>query len=589
LNFKTAILLLHLPFCVFAQEKSPVSEYKDSIYIDTFYVKIIHPDTTINSRYSDFGAVKPNESELYFTSIRPDADEKTETFIPVNYISRIYISKISKDSYSPAGLLSSKINSIGADNGDISFSADNKRIYFSRLDLSGKNPAKTSIYTSVFKNGRWHKPRRLGGKVNPEGYSTSQPSVAPGHNGGEILYFVSDRPGGLGKKDIWYTEISPDGGCSEPVNLGYSINTEADEATPFFDQKTQTLYFSSDGHKGFGGLDIFKSIGSRTTWLVPENLGEQYNTKYHEMFFTVNPADSGGYFTSNRNGSFFLADDSCCFDIYEYKILKGEKIKKIIVRRDTLKQYYAHKDTQTEPDEPKKTTNEKHSERTNKPDTVQKHIAKEFDVREAENRKPYQPPAFKGSTLNLELYFDNDYPDRHSHKVYTDFNYTSLLKDYISKRNEFINGYAYCQPPDEKQKGQSDVSRFFETKVLTADTALENFTSRLLALLSSGSEVTLRISGFCSPLFTNPYNINLSERRISALIVHLCHYRNGELIKYFHPATPGLGHLVFILNPTGENNAPASVSDNPQDLCRSVYSPDASMERKITITASIEK
>jgi Tol biopolymer transport system component len=110
----------------------------------------------------------------------------------------------------------------------------------------------------------WRRPQKLPSTINTEKYSEKQPSISPD---GKTLYFVSNRPGGLGKFDIWKSELQPDGSWGNPINLGDVINTDESEQSPFIHIDNQTLYFSSSGHIGMGGQDIFVSrLDSNGRW-----------------------------------------------------------------------------------------------------------------------------------------------------------------------------------------------------------------------------------------------------------------------------------------------------------------------------------
>ncbi len=141
--------------------------------------------------------------------------------------------------------------------------------------------------------------------INSGGFD-SHPSIS---SDGARLYFTSDRPGGVGQLDIWYTERQPDGSWGAPKNLGPPINTPCNEIAPFICGDGKTLYFSSDGFTGAGGYDIFISERTSNSWTTPENVGRPVNTRYDELFAVTPPtsrADSVMYFASNRPGSMNL-------------------------------------------------------------------------------------------------------------------------------------------------------------------------------------------------------------------------------------------------------------------------------------------
>ena len=386
----------------------------------------------------------------------------------------------------------------------------------------------------------------------------------------------------MGKKDIWYTVFLPNGLNTIPVNLGPPVNTAGDDITPYYHQASGTLYFSSDGHNGLGGFDIYKSKGFKNTWNEPVNLGAPINSIYDEMYYTVNENDTNGFFTSNRPGSFYNEKDTCCkYDIYEYRIsykkippkliAKKDNVKPEILVTEPVKNQLIHRDA---------TIKEIPNTKIQKPITSNEQLIKNIEQDTTTYEKPItnkeqQITKNEQLTTNNELptkntelrttnnelrtplilYFDNDYPDPGTDKIYTDYNYISLLKDYATRRNEYIKQYSGTQHSSVQPRAsslQKEINNFFDDKVIRAEDYLKEFSEQLMASLKKGCKITLEIGGYCSPLYTSPYNYNLSQRRISSFIVYICHYNNGEFIKYFHPSSDNSGALSFIFKPEGK-------------------------------------
>ncbi|WP_343673201.1 OmpA family protein [Chitinophaga sp.] len=118
---------------------------------------------------------------------------------------------------------------------------------------------------------------------------------------GRILYLVSDRPGGIGKTDLWYSERQSDGSWGTPKNCGNVINTPWEETFPTINE-SGVLYFSSKGHIGIGGFDIFRAVGSGSQWSTPVNLKTPFNSGADDLGFIMKDNFYEGYFASNRNG-----------------------------------------------------------------------------------------------------------------------------------------------------------------------------------------------------------------------------------------------------------------------------------------------
>ncbi|MBV8252300.1 MAG: OmpA family protein [Chitinophaga sp.] len=165
-----------------------------------------------------------------------------------------------------------------------------------------------NIYQSVKQNGKWSVPVLLT-TINKEGYSSSYPVLA---EKGKLMYFVSDRPGGQGQADIWYSEKQADGNWGAPVNCGPVLNSTADEAFPTINEEG-SLYFSSKGHPGMGGYDIFRAIGSRAQWQLPFNLKAPFNTGGDDIGLILHRNGYEGFLSSNRQGG------TGADDIYSFK------------------------------------------------------------------------------------------------------------------------------------------------------------------------------------------------------------------------------------------------------------------------------
>lgn len=185
--------------------------------------------------------------------------------------------------------------------GSISFTSDGMQAFFTKNQTNAKGVKQLEIWSTRRVNNGWNAPVKL--YFNNPAHSYFHPAITPG---GERLFFVSDQPGGIGGTDIYYVNRREDGSWDATVNAGAGINTAANELFPTFYEGN--LYFSSNGHEGLGGLDIykFKSTGV-------ENLGKPINSEKDDLVFSSR--DNRGFFSSNRYGS----DDIFS---YEYKIVK---------------------------------------------------------------------------------------------------------------------------------------------------------------------------------------------------------------------------------------------------------------------------
>lgn len=176
--------------------------------------------------------------------------------------------------------------------------ADGQQLFFTGCNRKG-GFGSCDIYRSLREGRSWSRPENLGPPVNSEKWE-SQPSVS---SDGKTLYFSSSRAGGKGGADIWVTHLAPNGTWTEPRNLGDSINTGNYEETPFIHSDGRTLYFTSNGHAGMGGKDIYMSrMDDNGVWSTPKNLGYPINTWKDEMGLFVEASGKLAYFSSDREG-----------------------------------------------------------------------------------------------------------------------------------------------------------------------------------------------------------------------------------------------------------------------------------------------
>ncbi|AXT52778.1 hypothetical protein D1818_18825 [Aquimarina sp. BL5] len=183
------------------------------------------------------------------------------------------------------------------------FSPDGKTVYFTRNNYSKRKFKRNTkgcvllkIYKADYDNGKWRNVKEL--PFNSDEYSTAHPALSPD---GKFLYFASDMPGSYGQSDIYVVAIHDDGSYGTPENLGSLINSPGRETFPFVSDKG-TLFFTSDGHLGFGGLDIFMVLpeGQRD-WAV-YNMGAPINSPKDDFTFIISEENNMGYFASNRDG-----------------------------------------------------------------------------------------------------------------------------------------------------------------------------------------------------------------------------------------------------------------------------------------------
>ena len=192
-------------------------------------------------------------------------------------------------------LLGSEINTVEDDEGVATFSADGKVMYFTRARQVLDRQIGTEVYSSNRAGGTWSAPQKV--KIFSDStISVAHPTLSPD---GQTLYFVSDAPKGMGGKDIWKATLE-NGECKFIENLGPQFNTPGDEMFPIV-RSNGTLYFSSNGLPGFGGLDIFKAVPAKDgSWEVT-NMGMPINSPEDDFSITFEGNQEKGFFSSNRS------------------------------------------------------------------------------------------------------------------------------------------------------------------------------------------------------------------------------------------------------------------------------------------------
>ena len=255
----------------------------------------------------------------YFPAIT--ADDETLIFTrQVDGNEDFWTSKFLNSSWNTAVPLSAKINTTAYNEGAQTISPDGKYLFFTgcnRPDGLGR----CDIYVAHREGAGWSEPYNIGRPVNSE-YWESQPAISPD---GRTLYFVSNRPGGIGGYDIWKSTITSDSKWGAAINLGSKINTPYDENTPYLHVDGKTLYFSSDGWPGFGHKDIFYSrLDSAENWQTPINIGYPINSYEDEIGLVVSADGSKGYFSSAFPGGYGKQD------IYRFDIPELAKPKRVV-------------------------------------------------------------------------------------------------------------------------------------------------------------------------------------------------------------------------------------------------------------------
>lgn len=489
---------------------------------DSIIVTVTPLPKAVNTHFSEYACRLLPDSAFLFTSLRNDADEDAEHFFETNWYCYLYESKaLPEGRFAPARPLPKSVNHPKYFNSNFCLSEDGERMLLTRCVREGEGDLRCNLWQLEKTEGSWRKPKPLPATINMNGYSAMQPCLVelPEH---EVLYFVSDRPGGYGKTDLWYA-VCKNGRYQPPVNLGPMINTEGNEITPFYDKARNRLYFSTDEHKGIGDYDIFCSEGAMGAWKRPEMLGRPFNSEYNDFYFTVNPDGESAFLSSNRPHDDIADEDTCCNDLFHM-------------------QWSLPKPDTVEPPKPQPDIHEK--------------IA---------------------SVLPITLYFQNDCPDPKSISDTTEQDYLSLYNAYIGDIQEYIHKSGEGLTGEEQRRAMYAVAGFMRDSVQTGYTRLLLLQEYLTEAMANGDTVELVVSGFASPLHNSDYNRHLSSRRIVSLLNYLRKANNGDLTPYILGEKPGLRILTY---PEGAVNH----SFETDEVRETVFGLRAAKDRKIVIS-----
>ena len=489
---------------------------KDSLFLE---LEILPKE--VNTSNSEFPHVI-KDGKLIFSSLRSDSINKMEEVISLNYRTKLYYSELKEGAFQPNKLLDSLIIE-NKSRGNGAFSIDGKTYYFSvceDLDFSYK----CQIWYSNYSNGKWSLGQPIESGINDISANTTMPSIGM-INGKEVLFFSSDRANSKGGLDLYYSErlnSNNQFSAATPINF---LNTLDNDITPWWDNTTNRLYYSSSWEYGFGGHDIFYSEMLKGEFQKPINVGWPINGPANDIYYLAQSDTI--YFASNRIGTNSVKNPTCCSDIFS---AFTQPLPSII-------------DTTVITSKPR--------------------LRERFPV---------------------QLYFHNDEPTIASWDTVTPLNYLQAYSDYKKLLPKYIKVNTDLKPIQTDRADR--IQGFFSEKVDKGIQDLDSFSRVVLAELNQGGKVKIVLKGFASPLAPTDYNVNLTKRRINSIVNYLMHFQNGVFIPFIKNKSTVGSRIILEYAPFGEYKADQTTSDNPKDLPKSIYSYEAAIERRIEIEAS---
>jgi len=383
----------------------------------------------------------------------------------------------------------------------------NGRVMFLTMWSGAGNRKIYQVNVSRGNGDVWSAPKMLGTEVNIEGFNSMQPFVT---KDGKFLIFSSNRPGGLGKFDLWYCKLRSDGTLSEASNMGNTINSKQNDEAPYYNDQNRKLLFSSDGRVGMGGYDFYESTGDFGSWTEPRNAGYPFNSSKDDIYFTPSDReDSEGYISSDR-------ESVCCLEIFHLK-------KDFMTIEGTLLDC-----------------------KTNLPLAdalvVLSDSTQEMKVTTAEDGK-YRFRINSNRQLRLSAEKDNYF-----RKILT-YNYDELAKlDTLLNPRLCLEAYVFDKPIVLE-------NILYDFNSYELNPASASILDKLYQKLSDNETLEIELSAHTDNIGTAAYNLKLSERRAKSCMDYLA----GKGIAMSRMTSKGYGFS----KPIAPNQLPSG-KDNPE-------------------------
>jgi len=444
--------------------------------------------TEINTNGAEYSPVY-NNGELYFTSSREGGKIYKATGTPFTKIYRVETQGARVDLLTLKPL-DNLINDDDTNDGSVTFSADGRIMIYAKGNSGKKRGTKdVNLYTTSDRKGQWSQPRML--RINDPDSWDSTPALSAD---GRTLYFASNREGGFGGTDLYSATRDGRGRWGNVRNMGPDINTHGNEMFPY-SSIDGSLYFSSDGHPGFGGLDLFRAE-RREGKLVVENMGSPINSNDDDFgLFLFSPTK--GFFTSNREGG--SGDD----DIYTF--VNNDPDLKIV-------NYFLTGTTVTADDEGNETI-------------LANTIVKLFDK---ENNLISEAITGREGTFNFRVYTEEDYyvlgekPDYLTTRIIFSTIGKSIPKETLTKlvtNTQFTIKVPLDKIVIDKAIVLENIYYDLDEDYIRPDAAVE--LDKLVAILEDNPEIKIELSSHTDSRQTADYNMDLSNRRAQSATTYI--------------------------------------------------------------------
>jgi outer membrane protein OmpA-like peptidoglycan-associated protein/tetratricopeptide (TPR) repeat protein len=323
-------------------EKEVKKARKEALILDKllenpvrFEPKPVRDISTNEDEY--LGVISPDQELLFFTRRSRKVSSRDGPAARTRLVEEFSLAKRNADGKFEKGSPLPNPFNTSFNEGGPTINANNTELYFTVCEnLNGYQNCDV-YYSERNSSGGWTVPQSIGDHINRRDSWESQPSISAN---GDVLYFTSNRAGGVGGLDLYQCIRKPDGSWSEPSNVGAPINTRKDEKTPFIHSDSRTIYFTSNGHMGLGGFDIyFARANDEGVWQEPQNIGFPINSKEDDLGLFVSLDGRTGYFASNKLRA------NMGWDLYAFELPEQVRPEAVALISGTLTDEDAFPDT----------------------------------------------------------------------------------------------------------------------------------------------------------------------------------------------------------------------------------------------------
>jgi OmpA-OmpF porin, OOP family len=435
---------------------------------------------------SGYALAQRNGDTVVFTSVMPEKSKDGQT----DYTNTLFESINSDNPLIGAEQLDIPTGT-GVHDGMATFSHDGKFMFFTRW--TKKNSQTISyIYSSHLDAKGWSEPVRAPEPLNIEGSNSAQPFIT---SDGRYVIFSSDRQGGAGGYDLWAASLDDHHEVIQVRNLGNVVNTSGDEEAPYFHDKSRTLVFSSNGHVGMGGFDIFYSKGSfnMSDWEKPVNAGAPLNSSKDDLYYVATDEDdvwNTGWISSDRSSE-------CCLALFEVKENNSQFLRGTVVDCQTHLPLPNVLLTVTDLRHPDRMLGKYKADSAGRY-TIQLHNSAHFRI-------SFARPEYEPTNLDFNL---------HTHQG-TD----SLMNDPTCMKALKASQKEVEQLLKSLERS-SHVGNFAYKKAVLSDSAHDNLDS-LAKILKQNPDMVILVEGYTDGIGGVKYNLKLAQRRVDACINYL--------------------------------------------------------------------